>query len=106
MSDGEVCVSACEVSATVTVSVDVLDRTIEWPMVETDRDLYVLVSLPSLEKACEEATRVAVKMLSEARELSFEDAYMLASLIVDVGISQLVDPNLTAKARIPKSFLL
>lgn len=106
MGDGEVCVSACEVPAIVTVRVDVLDRTIEWPMVETDQDLYVLVSLPSLEEACEEATRVAVKMLSEAKKLSFEDAYMLASLIVDVGISQLVDPNLTAKARIPKSFLL
>ncbi|KAF2958626.1 formamidase [Thermotoga sp. Ku-13t] len=106
MGDGEVCVSACEVPAIVTVKVDVLVRTIEWPMVETDRDFYVLVSLPGLEKACEEATRVAVKMLSEARKLSFEDAYMLASLIVDVGISQLVDPNLTAKARIPKSFLL
>lgn len=106
MGDGEVCVSACEVPAIVTVRVDVLDRTIEWPMVETDQDLYVLVSLPSLEKACEEATRVAVRLLSEARKLSFEDAYMLASLIVDVGISQLVDPNLTAKVRIPKSFLL
>jgi hypothetical protein len=86
MGDGEVCVSACEVPATVTVRVDVLDRTIEWPMVETDQDLYVLVSLPSLEEACEEATRVAVKMLSEAKKLSFEDAYMLASLIVDHAI--------------------
>jgi len=44
-------------------------------------------------------------MISEARKLSFEEAYMLASLIVDVGVSQLVDPNLTANAKIPKRYL-
>ena len=30
---------------------------------------------------------------------------MLTSLAVDIGISQLVDPNKTAKASIPKSIL-
>jgi amidase len=105
MGDGEVCVSACEVPAIVTVKLDVENRTIEWPIVETKEDLYVLVSLSKLEDALEEATRVAVKMISEARKLSFEEAYMLASLIVDVGVSQLVDPNLTAKAKIPKRYL-
>jgi len=106
MGDGEVCVSACEVPATVTVKIDIEDRTIEWPIVETEENVYVLVSLPKLEDALEEATRVAVKMISEARKLSFEEAYMLASLIVDVGVSQLVDPNLTAKAKIPKRYLV
>lgn len=106
MGDGEVCVSACEVPARVTVRLDVEDETIPWPLVETKEDLYVIVSLPKLEDACEEATRVAVEMLGRARRLSFEEAYMLASLIVDVGISQLVDPNLTVKAKIPKRYLV
>lgn len=105
MGDGEVCVSACEVPAAVTVRVSVGNETIEWPMVETDEDVYILVSLPRIEDAFEEATRVAVKLLSEKRNLTFEEAYMLASMVLDVGVSQLVDPNLTVKARLSKKLL-
>lgn len=105
MGDGEVCVSACEVPATVIVRVSVEDRAIEWPMVETNEDIYILVSLPRIEDAFEEATRVAVKLLSEKRNLPFEEAYMLASLVLDVGVSQLVDPNVTVKARLSKKLL-
>ncbi len=104
--DGEVCVSACEVDAQVTVEVDVIrGPRAEWPFVEDEDAVYALVSLPTIQEALEEATRQAVRLLQAARGLSHEDAYMLASLAVDVGISQLVDPNRTAKARIPKAAL-
>lgn len=105
MGDGEVCVSACEVPAVVTVRVDVEDVSIEWPMVETKEDIYILVSLPRIEEAFEQATYTAVKLLSEKKNMPIEEAYMLASLIVDVGVSQLVDPNLTVKAKISKAYL-
>ncbi|MCX7813107.1 MAG: acetamidase/formamidase family protein [Pseudothermotoga sp.] len=105
MGDGEVCVSACEVPAVVTVRVDVEDVAIEWPMVETKEDIYILVSLPRIEEAFEQATYTAVKLLSEKKNMSIEEAYMLASLIVDVGVSQLVDPNLTVKAKISKKWI-
>jgi amidase len=106
MGDGEVCVSACEVDATVAVAVDVIKgRSPAWPIVAVDDAVYVLVSLPTVQQALEEATRQAVKLLRAARGLSHEDAYMLASLAVDIGISQLVDPNKTAKARIPTAVL-
>ena len=106
MGDGEVCVSACEVDARVTVEIDVIKgRQAEWPIVEIDDAILILVSLPTIDEALEEATRQAVKLLRAARGSSHEDAYMLASLAVDLGISQLVDPNKTAKARIPKTVL-
>jgi len=106
MGDGEVCVSACEIDARVTVEIDVIrGRQAEWPIVEIDDAILVLVSLPTIDEALEEATRQALKLLQAARGLSHEDAYMLASLAVDMGISQLVDPNKTAKARIPKTAL-
>ena len=106
MGDGEVCVSACEVDARVTVEIDVIKgRQAEWPIVEIDDAILILVSLPTIDEALEEATRQAVKLLRAARGSSHEDAYMLASLAVDIGISQLVDPNKTAKARIPKTVL-
>lgn len=105
-ADGEVCVSACEVDARVTVEIDVLKgRKAEWPIVEIDDAVYVLISLPTIGEALKEATRQGVKFLRAARGLSHEDAYMLASLAVDIGISQLVDPNKTAKARIPSAVL-
>jgi amidase len=104
--DGEVCVSACEVAARVTVGIDLVKgRRADWPIVELDDAVYVLVSLPSIEAALEEATRQAVRLIRAARDLPHEDAYMLASLAADVGVSQLVDPNKTAKARIPTAIL-
>jgi len=102
MGDGEVCVSACEVAARVTVGIEVLKgRQTEWPVVEAEGWIYIVVSLPTIEEATVEATRQAVKLLRVARGLSEEDAYMLASLVADIRISQLVDPNKTAKAAIP-----
>lgn len=106
MGDGEVCVSACEVAAQVTVCCDCIDgRCLDWPVVETDSAVHILVSLPTIEDALTEATRQAVGLLQKARGISKEEAYMLTSLAVDLGISQLVDPNKTAKASIPKSIL-
>jgi amidase len=106
MGDGEVCVSACEVAAKITVAVDrIPGRCREWPIVETSSSWHILVSLPTIEEALAEATHQAVRILEEALELATEDAYMLTSLAVDLGISQLVDPNKTAKASIPKTIL-
>ncbi len=106
MGDGEVCVSACEVSAQITVKCDRIEgRCLDWPVVETLDAVHILVSLPTIEEALKEVTRQAVFFLQSARRLSKEDAYMLTSLAVDIGISQLVDPNKTAKASIPKAIL-
>ena len=106
MGDGEVCVSACEVAARIVVQCDRLaGRCLDWPRVETNDAVHILVSLPTIEEALVEATRQAVTFLQAVRGLGKEDAYMLASLAVDIGVSQLVDPNKTAKASIPKSIL-
>jgi len=103
MGDGEVCVSACEVSASVTARLRVLPgMDLRWPLVETDKALIFLISLPSIEDALREATAQAVAYLQRTLSMPFGDAYLLASLTVDIGISQLVDPNKTAKAVIPK----
>ena len=104
--DGEICVSACEVAAQILVEVDLIRGVApEWPIVAVDRSIYVLVSLPTIDEALEEATRQAVGALQAACRLAHADAAMLASLAVDVGVSQLVDPNKTAKARIPMDVL-
>ncbi|HEY8542760.1 MAG TPA: acetamidase/formamidase family protein, partial [Pseudothermotoga sp.] len=103
MSDGEVCVSACEVGSKVTVKIEVVDRKIDWPIVETSKGYFILVSLPDINEAFREATKQAVNFLSERLEISFDKVYMLASLVVDIQVSQLVDPNKTVRAFIPKT---
>ncbi|WP_276814270.1 acetamidase/formamidase family protein [Desulfurococcus amylolyticus] len=103
MGHGEICVSACEVSGSVLVRVGVVKNTsLPWPIVDYGGSLYILVSMDSINDALREAARVAVETLSRALRIDWIDAYMLASLGVDVGVSQLVDPRKTAWARIPK----
>lgn len=106
MADGEVCVSACEVDSKVTVKIEVVNMKIDWPIVETKEGYFILVSLPDTDEAFREATRQAVKFLSDRLGISFDKAYMLASLVVDIQVSQLVDPNKTVKAFIPKAIFV
>jgi amidase len=106
MGDGEVCVSACEVSASVRVVLRLVKGGApRWPVVETAEEIILLVSLPTIDEALHEATSEAVRALQKALSLPFEEAYLLASLSANLGVSQLVDPNKTAKAVLPKTLV-
>lgn len=103
MGDGEVCVSGCEVSSRITVEIDLIkERCTRWPIVAREEGLYIVVSLPAIDAALHEATREAVLFLQDRRGITFTEAAMLASLAVDIRISQLVDPYKTVKAFIPQ----
>jgi amidase len=103
MGHGEVCVAACEVSGSVLARVNVLKNTAPaWPIVEYGDSLYILVSKETISDSILEAADIAVSTLSKALGLEWIDAYMLTSLAVDVGISQLVDPRKTVWVKIPK----
>ncbi|AEC52419.1 hypothetical protein PNA2_1504 [Pyrococcus sp. NA2] len=105
MGDGEVCVSACEVSGEVTVRVTPLEGSLEWPLLETKDAFYLLVSYENLDRAIEEGVSLGVEALRRANNISWDEAYMLASLVMDVEISQLVDPRKTVRIKIPKSYI-
>lgn len=47
----------------------------------------------------------AVDILSRTLEVSWEEAYMLGSLVVEAKISQLVNPMVTVRAHFPKSIV-
>lgn len=105
-SDGELCVSAIEVSARVTVEIDVIrGRQSPWPILETKNYYAYLIAGKTLDEAVEEAAYVATQALSKAMSISFEKAYMLTSLIVDVKINQVVDPLKGVRATIPKDLV-
>lgn len=104
-ADGELCVASIEVSGKVLLKFDVLKgMQAEWPIVETENHYSILVSDESLDKAVEIACREAVKVLQN-KGFSFEDAYMLSSLIIDVAINQVVDPKKGVRAIIPKEYI-
>jgi len=104
MGDGEICVTGCEIQGIVTLEFDLIkNRKVPWPMVEYGDKIYFLISRENLENALKEAAEIAVYALSKSLDLEWHDAYMLASLTVDMEISQLVDPRKTVRAGIPKS---
>lgn len=106
MGHGEVCVAACEVSGSVLVRVGVVKGYApRWPLVEYGDSTYILTSAVNIEEAIVEAAREATNVLSRALGLDWVDSYILASLGVDIGVSQLVDPKKTAWARIPKNLV-
>ncbi len=73
-------------------------------MVETQDAFYIIVSHENINSAIEEAVELGVRALQRSNAIPWEDAYMLGSLIMDVEISQLVDPRKTVRVRIPKEY--
>lgn len=106
MGDGEVCFTGLEVPGEVVLQVDVIKgKATTWPLVETHKATMIIASGDTLDHAIYEATNQAVDHLKHSLSLEWENAYMLASLSVDLKISQVVDPKKTVRASIPKSIL-
>lgn len=76
-----------------------------WPVVETSDSTIIVASEKTVDEAVHEATKWAVKALEKGLNIPWEDAYMLGSLITNLEISQVVDPNKIVKARIPKRYI-
>ncbi|HZK29107.1 MAG TPA: acetamidase/formamidase family protein [Clostridia bacterium] len=103
MADGEVCFTGLEITAEVTVRLSVVKgKTSTWPLLEVEDSTMVIGSGETLEKAAAAAISPIVACLAKAFNLMWEEAYILASLMVDIRISQVVDPMRTVRAVVPK----
>ena len=106
MGDGEICFTGLEVPAEVTLEINLVkNKTTKWPLLQTSSHTMVIASGESLESALYEATSETVKLLKNALDLEWEEAYILTSLAVDLKISQVVDPKKTIRAAIPKHII-
>lgn len=106
MGDGEVCVTGLEIPGRVTLEVEIIkNKEIAWPILETKDSIQVIASDADLEKASRLALEEMIRILENVLGLSFEEAYILASLAVDMKISQLVNPKKTARVVISKDIL-
>lgn len=105
-ADGEACVSAVEVSGDVIVSFRVIKgKHPAWPILETRDGYSVLACGDSLDEASRLAVETVVEALMCERKWSFEEAYMLSSLVLDLKINQVVDPKKGVRAVISKKLV-
>ena len=106
MGDGEVCVTGLEIPGKVTLEIEIIkNKKIAWPILESKDSIQVIASDPNLEKASRLALLEMIRILEKSKSLSFEEAYILSSLAVDMKISQLVNPNKIARAAISKDII-
>ncbi|PWD83502.1 acetamidase/formamidase family protein [Ignatzschineria cameli] len=106
MGDGEIGGSGLEIAGEVVVTLDLIkEQTLTHPVVENEGSFAFLVSRKTIDDALTEATHLGVQKLAEQLNISLEEATMLGSIACDVEISQLVDPQLTARFVIPKRLL-
>ena len=111
--DGEVCVTAVEMQARVTLRLD-LKRggvpepqfRVPGPLLPRDRGPWFVTTAhgPDLFAASQQAVRYMIEHLVAERGLSREEAYILCSVTVDLKISEIVDaPNWIVSAFLPES---
>jgi amidase len=103
MGDGEVCGTGIECSAQVTIRLDLMhDRPIYRPRIETEDEVMCVASAQGLDAAIRLALLDMVEWLQQEKNLTAEEAYMLASIAGDVRIGQVVDPMVTVRVAVPK----
>lgn len=106
MGDGEICVSGLEIPAKVSIKVSVIkDKKLNWPVIETEDEIMVVASEETLEESSYEASLEMVNIVEKALEMEWSEAYMFASLFMDLRISQIVNPMKTVRAAVKKDFL-
>ncbi len=106
MGDGEIGVSGLEIPANVNVTLDVVKgKAPIYPVLENADALSVIVSRPTVDEACKVATELMQEMIMERTDLSLPDTVMLMSLVGDLQICQVVDPEKTVRFVFPKKYI-
>jgi len=108
MADGEMCGTGAEIA----VEVDATLSVIEDPAVSPDRPLLdtgdavkTLASAETLEEAVELANADMLDLLAHHHGFSRTEAYLFSSLAGGLEISQVVDPQVTARNAVPSEYL-
>lgn len=106
MGDGEVSVSGAEVAGYATVTLTALpELSVPNPLIENNTHFGIIVSAESLDKASELAVQQMVDLLASRTNEAEADLVMLLSLVADVRVCQMVDPEKTVRFMVPKYVL-
>jgi len=103
--DGEVCVTALETALSGTFRLTLRkDLHFTLPRAETPTHHIAMAFNDDLDDAAKDALRAMLDVIGEQMGLAREDAYMFASLAVDMRVTQLVDGNKGIHAMLAKRY--
>jgi acetamidase/formamidase len=101
--DGEICGTAIEASLDVTVRLDVIDGpSLSAPVLETATHWFTHGFGTDLDSAMRMAAEQMLELLVDRAGFAPDEAYSLASVAVDLGITQVVDGTLGCHAAVAK----
>jgi acetamidase/formamidase len=104
--DGEVCITALETALAGTFRLTVRkDLRHKLPRAETPTHFITMAFNEDLDDAAKDALRAMIDLIGEKMGLARDDAYMFASLAVDMRVTQLVDGNKGIHAMLSKHFV-
>ncbi|MBA7536444.1 hypothetical protein ES705_28708 [subsurface metagenome] len=102
--DGEVCGTAVEIDANVTIKLVVNKiKKIKRPQYENEEFFMTTAWGETADDAAKIALRDMIDWITEEKGLTREESYALCSCVVDMRISQLVDITPGIRAVLPKS---
>lgn len=106
MGDGEVCGTGVGVPINIFAHFEVVkNRRLARPVIETADAWEFIASAETLEDACKLANEDMIAAIMRVNGYSWADAYMLSSLTGNLIICQVVDPLMTVRMRIEKTYL-
>ena len=106
MGDGEIGVSGLEIPADVTVTLDVIKgKAPDYPVLENEDIFAIIVSKTTVDEAISAATELMCKFLEPRMDITRPEIIMLMSLVGNVQISQVVDPEKTVRFVFPKKYM-
>ena len=103
--DGEVCITALETALSGTFRLTLRkDLQFDLPRAETPSHHITMGFNDDLDDAAKTALREMIDLIVERLGLAADEAYMFASLAVDLRVTQLVDGNKGIHAMLPKRY--
>ena len=106
MGDGEISVSGAEAAGWATVTLEALPKlALTDPLIENATHLGVIASAESLDAAADRAVHEMVDLICDRTGKPADEMVMLLSLVADVQVCQMVDPEKTVRFMVPKYVL-
>jgi len=108
MADGEMCGTGAEIATEIDVTLSVIEEPevpLDRPLVDTGGAVKTVASAETMEEAAEIANRDVVRLLANEHGFSRTEAYLFSSLVGGLEISQVVDPQVTARNAVPSEYL-
>ncbi|ELZ49955.1 acetamidase/Formamidase [Halorubrum distributum JCM 9100] len=108
MADGEMCGTGAEIAVEVDATLSVIENPAvspDRPLLDTGDAVKTVASAETMEEAVELANGDMLDLLTHDHGFSRTDAYLFSSLVGGLEVSQVVDPQVTARNAVPSEYL-